>query len=141
MNDNKEIYKMIQNHLAYTDEEMKMFQDNPRNQLVMSKTPELMSKTIVMEVVNSHGCASQHKVGDKFIFDGAGNLLTKLNPSKVCIFALHSLSALIYGVQELIYADVDPNKICFNRVGCHDVGVRCGGWGNIVMEVKVEDRK
>jgi hypothetical protein len=26
-------------------------------------------------------------------------------------------------------------------VGCHDVGVRCGGWGNIVMEIKVEERE
>jgi hypothetical protein len=29
----------------------------------------------------------------------------------------------------------------FKRFGCPDVGVRCGGWGHIVMEVKVEDRK
>ena len=29
----------------------------------------------------------------------------------------------------------------FNRVGCFDVGVRCGGWGRIVFEVRMEDRK
>jgi hypothetical protein len=29
----------------------------------------------------------------------------------------------------------------FRRVGCFDVGVRCGGWGHIVMELKMEDRR
>jgi hypothetical protein len=24
---------------------------------------------------------------------------------------------------------------------CHDVGVRCGGWGHIVTEFRMEDRK
>jgi hypothetical protein len=28
----------------------------------------------------------------------------------------------------------------FNRVGCFDVGVRCGGWGHIALEIRVEDR-
>ena len=36
---------------------------------------------------------------------------------------------------------VDPNETRFKRVGCFDVGVRCGGWGHIVMELKVEDRR
>ena len=140
MKANDEYYQLIQKHLDYSDEEMTLFFENPRNQKVLEKTPELMSKTIVMKVVESHGCNSQHKVGDRIVFDGAGNLLTKLNPSKVCIFALHSMSGLIFGVHELIYAGVDPNQIYFNRTGCHDVGVRCGGWGNIVLEVQVEDR-
>jgi hypothetical protein len=35
---------------------------------------------------------------------------------------------------------VDPNEMRFNRVGCFDVGVRCGGWGHIALEIRVEDR-
>lgn len=42
---------------------------------------------------------------------------------------------------ELFYAGVDPNGMRFRRVGCFDVGVRCGGWGHIVMELKMEDRR
>jgi len=38
-------------------------------------------KLNITRVVDSKGCNSQHKVGDKFYFDGAGNLLTKLSPS------------------------------------------------------------
>jgi hypothetical protein len=41
----------------------------------------------------------------------------------------------------LFYAGVDANDIRFKRVGCGDVGLQCGGWGHIVMELKVEDRE
>jgi hypothetical protein len=29
----------------------------------------------------------------------------------------------------------------FKRTACHDVGLDCGGWGRVVLEIKVEDRK
>ena len=46
-----------------------------------------------------------------------------------------------YSDEELqIYAGADSNKVLFHRVGYHDMGVRCCGWGNIVMEIKVEER-
>lgn len=135
-----ETTRLIQNHLGYTDEEMQIFIDNPRNMDVLNKAAELMGKTIVIEIVEAHGCNSRHKAGDKFYFDGAGNLITKLNPKRICIFALNPIAALIFGAHEMIYAGVDPNSMRFKRTGCFDTGVRCGGWGRIVMEIKVEDR-
>ena len=137
----KTVWDAMQARLGYSDEEMKLFQENPRNEDVMSKAMALMNKTIVFEVVKSHGCNSQHKVGDKIYFDGAGNLLTTLGPKRICIYALGAMEKLIYGANELFYAGVDPNDLRFKRVGCFDVGVQCGGWGNIVMEIRVEDRK
>jgi uncharacterized repeat protein (TIGR04076 family) len=135
------IWKVIQQHLGYSDEDMKLFRENPRNEVVMSKAAELMNKTIILEVVKSHGCNSQHKVGDQFHFDGAGNLLTKKSPSRICVYAMNAISGLIFASNEMIYAGADPNDMCFKRCGCFDVGVKCGGWGRIVMELKVEDRK
>ena len=133
-------WKIMQKHLGYNDEEMAAFRDNPRNADVLSKSPGLMGKTIIVEVVDSHGCNSLHKVGDKFYFDGAGNLLTKLCPKKVCVYALNAAAGLIFTSNELIYAGVDPNEMRFKRAGCFDVGVQCGGWGRIVLEVSVKDR-
>jgi|SRR5208283_2191616 len=141
MNIDEGVWKYIQNHLGYSDLEMDKFKENPNNEQILSKVPELLNKTIVAEVVKSHGCNSQHKVGDKFYFDGAGNLLTGLCPKRICIYALKSFATLIYGANELIYAGINPNDLRFKRVGCHDVGVECGGWGNIVLEIRVEDRK
>ena len=135
------MWKMIQERLGYTDEEMEVFRQNPRNEDVLSKAPALMNKTIIIEVVESHGCNSEHKPGDKFYFDGAGNLITKLCPKRICIYALSAAANLIFASNELFYAGVDPNEMRFKRTGCFDVGVQCGGWGHIVMELKVKDRK
>ena len=133
-------WKLLKDHLGYTDEEVRTFRGNPRNVDVLSKAPALLGKTIVLEVVESHGCNSQHKVGDKFTFDGAGNLLTKRCPKKVCIYALNAATSMIFASNELFYAGVDPNEMRFRRAACFDVGVQCGGWGRIVLELSVKDR-
>ncbi|MFQ6676883.1 MAG: hypothetical protein ACE5D0_01065 [Fidelibacterota bacterium] len=59
-------WKLMKKRLGYTVEEMKKFKDNPRNEDILSKAPELFDKTIIAEVVDSHGCNSEHKAGDKF---------------------------------------------------------------------------
>jgi uncharacterized repeat protein (TIGR04076 family) len=138
----EETWKTIQKHLGYTDEEMEIFRTDPRNEDALSKTGLMLSKTIVAEVIEAYGCDSGHKPGDKLYFDGLGvSLLTKMCPGKTCIFALHAVALAMPAVSELIYAGVDPNTMRFKRFGCSDVGVRCGGWGHIVLEVRVEDRK
>jgi uncharacterized repeat protein (TIGR04076 family) len=134
------VWKFYQNLLGYTDEELKKFRGNPSNEDVISKAPALTKRTIVFEVVASHGCASQHKVGDKFYFDGSGNLITKLSPKKICISALTAMAPLITAANELCYAGVDSNELRFRRTGCHDVGLQCGGWGHVAFEIKVEER-
>ena len=137
----EEVITRIKENLGYDDDEMKIFLENPRNEDILSKALTLVNKTIVIEVVESHGCASQHKVGDKFYFDGSGNLLTKLCPKKICIFELSEVDTLLFGVSEIFFAVINPNEIRFKRAGCFDVGLKCGGWGKIVMEIRVEKRK
>jgi hypothetical protein len=135
----EETWRFMQRHLGYDDEEMALFRANPRNADVLAKAPELAKKTIIAEVVESHGCNSGHKVGDRLVFDMIGNLLTSKCPRRICFGPLQALTPLIYATSELAYAGVDPN-LRFPRVGCGDVGVRCGGWGHIVLEMRVEDR-
>jgi uncharacterized repeat protein (TIGR04076 family) len=131
----------FQKHLGYNGEEMKQFRENPRNEDVLSKTAVMLNKTIVAEIIESHGCDSGHKVGDKIYFDGRGvSLLAKLGPSRICIFALHSIALAMPALAELLYAGINPNEMRFKRFGCPDVGIKCGGWGHIVMELSIEDR-
>ena len=127
--------------LGYTDEELEEFKKNPNNEDVVSKAPALMDRTIVFEVTASHGCASQHKVGDKFYFDGSGNLLTKKSPKRICLSALTAMAPLMAAANELFYAGVDSNELRFKRTACHDVGLDCGGWGRMVLEIGVEAKK
>lgn len=135
------VWKLAQRCLGYTDEELATFRENPRNEDVLSKGGLLMNTMIVADVVESHGCNSRHKVGDRFYFDGAGNLLTDLCPKKVCVHVLSAAATLIFAANELLYAGVDPNDMRFKRAGCIDVGLQCGGWGRIVVEISVEERE
>jgi uncharacterized repeat protein (TIGR04076 family) len=140
MIDNR-MWKIMQRRLKYTDEEFEQFKADPRNADVLSKTAELTKKIIVLEVVASHGCNSGYKVGDKLYFDGAGNLLTKMCPERVCGYSLNAALMMVYAANEMIYAGVDPNEMRFKRASCFDVGLECGGWGKVVLELRVEDRE
>ncbi|MFH0823808.1 MAG: hypothetical protein V2B18_13750 [Pseudomonadota bacterium] len=138
---NNEAWAQLQKHMGYSDDEMELFRSDPKNAEILMKGAEFMDKTIVAEVVESHGCFSGHLKGDKFYMDPAGNLITKLCPKKMCIYAVAALKHSVFAVGELLYAGVDPNQMKFKRTGCFDVGLQCGGWGRVVMEVGIEDRK
>ena len=133
-----DMLKIVQAHQGYDDEEMVSFQENPRTKGIVSKLPDLLSTRFTMEVIKSHGCGAQHKVGDKIYFDGFGCLTQNPSEQRICAFAISAVSQLIWTAQELIYADVDPNNMRLNRVGCLDVGVKCGGLGNVIFEFKAE---
>jgi uncharacterized repeat protein (TIGR04076 family) len=134
------IWRVMQKRLGYSDEEMVQFKADPRNADVISRGADLADQRIVLEVVESHGCNSRHQVGDRFIFDAFGNLLTGLCPEKVCAYSLSSALMMVFAANEMLYAGIDPNEIRFKRAGCFDVGLQCGGWGRVVLELKVEDR-
>jgi len=141
MDKKKNMVDFFQEHLDYNDEEINDFMKNPRNQKILAKAPELLKKTIIFEVIESHGCNTQHKKGDKIYFDGQGNLLTKLSPKRICIFAMGAMEKAIFAAHEMFYAGLDPNDMLFKRGGCADIGIKCGGWGKIIMEFRMEDRK
>jgi hypothetical protein len=45
---------------------------------------------------------------------------------------------MIHSANEMLYAGVDAHEIRFNRARCFDVGIECGDWGRIVLELKIE---
>ena len=140
MSIDERMWKVVQRRFGYSDEEMRIFKENPRNAEVLVKGAELKDTVFVLEVVESHGCNSRHKVGEKFYVDGAGNLLIDRCSKNICIQALGAAATLIFTAQELIYAGVDANTMSFNRTGCMDVGIKCGGWGRVVLELRAETK-
>ena len=136
-----QVWTMMQETLGYNEEEIEQFRQNPRNVKVVSKAMEMRAKTFVFEVVKSKGCLAGHKEGTKVFFTGNGLLISKWAPPRICTYALPMMTQMIFAMQELIYAGVDPNELCFNRAGCFDVGLKCGGWGNVVIEGRVLDRE
>lgn len=134
----EKIWESFQQAMGYSNAEIEEFKKDPKKVKVVGKLPELNSKKIVAEVTHARGCAAGHKVGDKFIMNAAGFLLTKVNPENICIYALSSLAMFPAIVTDRISEGLDPNGMIYDRVGCVDVGLECGGWGKVVMKVYVE---
>lgn len=137
-NNDDRILKIIQKRFGYNVDEIAQFKSDPRNIELIKRYKEFNDTRFILEVVESKGCNSHHRVGDKFYFDFAGNILTDLCPSKVCGYSLNSAMMMIFTANEMLYAGVDPNIIRFKRSSCFDVGIECGGWGRIVLELKIE---
>jgi len=127
--------KTLQNRFNYSDEQLQMFFENPRNLEVLSKYNELKNTILVLTVVESHGCNSKHNVGDQIYFDGAGNILTSYSPEKICSYALNNALLMIFAANEFIYSGISPTNIQFKRCSCFDVGISCGGMGQITLEL------
>jgi len=136
-----QLWSFMQQRLGYSDEEMERFRDDPRNSHVLRTGFEMAQKTIVFEVVRSKGCNALHEVGQRFFFTADGQMLTRMNPERVCAFLMPNMTTAIFAIGEMMYAGVDPNEMRFCRSGCFDVGLDCGGWGNVVLEAKVLDRE
>ena len=124
--------------LGYTDAQWETWKRNPRNLKVAENLGNFQSYKVVAQVTNSYGCAAGHKVGDRIVFGADGTLLSKENPDKVCFGALSPLNPYLLLVFEKIAKGEDPTQIAFNKIHCVDVGVDNGGWGEVVLEVKVE---
>ena len=73
----EQMLRIIQRKFGYGDNELEIFKNNPRNIDLINRRKELSKTTFVLEVIESKGCNSNHRVGEKFYFDYAGNILTK----------------------------------------------------------------
>lgn len=135
----EEMWGFLQKHLGYSNEEMDSFKKDARWQKAVSKTPVMVNKTIVFEVVESKNCNIQHKIGDRFYFSAAGYMLAHKGPKKVCPFLMPAMARLVALVMERFYEGVDPLPL-FYRGHCDDVGFKCGGWGTVVIETRIEDK-
>ena len=132
------VLEMMKQTLGYSDEEWEEWKAEPRNMRMAERMPDFMRYRVVVEVLESRGCAMQHKPGDKFYFNGSGALLCNKGVSPICAGALSPVLPFAWMVLDKIGAGLDPTKYSFNRVRCIDVGLHNGGWGEILMEARVE---
>ncbi|MEW6185752.1 MAG: hypothetical protein AB1585_08450 [Thermodesulfobacteriota bacterium] len=134
----EEIWSRFQKYMGYTDEEMKIFRSDPKKVKMVTETPEFAKARVIAEVIESHGCHAQHKVGDRFVMTAGGQIITEACPRRMCLSALGPLSNLLPAISERLLAKSDPDCAAFNIVQCTDVGLDKGGWGKILMKVYIE---
>ena len=135
--DVEEIWRRFQKHMGYTDEEMKLFRSDPEKVRMVTQTPDFVKSRIIAEVIHSQGCHARHKVGDRFVMNAGGQLITGECPGKMCMFALGPVSRVLPVIFERLVTKSDPNGERFNIVQCTDVGLDQGGWGKVLMKVYV----
>jgi hypothetical protein len=97
--------------------------------------------SIVAEVVEARHCNSGHKVGQRLVLDVDGNFITKLCPSRICVYLASQLAIPVALINERLSENLDPNDFHFMRyVKCPDAGVECLGYGEVKLRIQVVPR-
>jgi len=130
--------EFLKDMLGYTDTQWETWKSNPRNFERARGGLDFGKYKLVAEVTSAYGCGAGHKIGDKIVFSG-GELLSKENPERICFGLLSVISPYVQLVMERVFNGEDPTKIAFNRTHCPDVGVDHGGWGEVILDVKMEN--
>lgn len=128
--------------VGYTNTDLKNFQDqDPRVRLMEKIAAEAARFSIEAVVVQAKHCNSGYKPGDRFVLDVDGNLISKLCPKRLCVYAVSQLVVPVALINERLSEGLSPNEFHFmSSVKCLDVGVDCGGYGGIMMKVSVVPR-
>ena len=135
------LVEIIKKRLALEGEELTAVLENPKYQRLFENAAKGSRYRLVAKVVESKGCHSGHAVGQRLIFDSAGNLMTRESPDRICAFLMPNLAVLINAFFENLMNGRNPNEVMFNRTGCFDVGPMCGGWGHVKVEMQAVVRE
>ncbi len=136
------VLKRFAERVGYTEADLEHFQAGDPRLRQMEKLGRAAARySIVAEVVEARHCNSGYKPGDRFVLDVDGNFITKLCPSRLCVYAISQLAILVALINERLSEGLDPNQFHFmHQVRCLDVGVECAGYGEVRFEVKVVPR-
>ena len=122
----EEMLKGLQLHLGYSDEEMERFKKGKfAKVLPVMASPSIQGKTMVIEVVESHGCAEGQKVGDKLYFTGCSNLDPQRS-SRWCGYNMSHITNFVNLCHNMILQGIDPNVMYSNHFSCMDCGSKYG---------------
>jgi uncharacterized repeat protein (TIGR04076 family) len=126
--------------LGYSDTQWEKWKSNPENFRIAKGGLDFLKYKLIAEVTSAYGCAAGHKVGDTIVFSG-GELLTKENPERICFGLLSAINPYVQLAMERVFNGEDPTTIAFPHTHCPDVGVDHGGWGEVIVKVRVEKVK
>jgi uncharacterized repeat protein (TIGR04076 family) len=134
----KKTLKRYAARVGYSEAEMAEIKEgDPRLRQINELARVAAKYSIVAEVVKARHCNSGYKVGDKFVLDVDGNFITKLCPGRLCVYLLSQMTIPVALINERFSEGLDPNQFHFtHQVRCPDTGVECGGYGEVMVEIK-----
>lgn len=128
--------------VGYTREQLALFTPgDPRARQIIALGRVAGQYSIQAQVVEACHCNSGYQVGDTFMLDVDGNLIPKLCPKRLCVYLVSQMVLPVALINERLGQGLDPNQTHFAmRVRCPDVGVECGGYGQVAVQVSVVPR-
>jgi uncharacterized repeat protein (TIGR04076 family) len=138
----KKALKRFGELVGYTEGDLQHFQAGDPRVRQMEKLGRAAARySIAAEVIKSRNCNSGYRVGDRFILDVDGNFIPKFCPSRLCVYLISQMAIPVALINERLSEGLEPNQFHFmHQVRCLDVGVECGGYGEVRFEVKVVPR-
>ena len=124
----------FQQNMGYSDQEMAEFKADPRRRRAAETLVEANRKTVVAEVVASHGCAAGFKCGDTIEVSVAG----VVKSTNVCLFALAPMTIHAAMAFDRVMEGLDPDGMWFNHFSCQDACFCNGSWGQVNFKVTVK---
>jgi len=139
----EEKLKRYAKRVSYTETEMESFRESGHRIRQIDRLSDAAPLySIVAEVVEARHCNSGHKVGQRLILDVDGSFISKLCPSRMCVYLLSQLAIPVALINERLSEGLEPNDFHFMRhVRCPDVGVECLGYGEVKLKVEIVPRK
>lgn len=127
-------WRKFQEILGYTDKELEICRSHPKKVRALEEGAKFVSHHMIIDVVEAHNCAMGYKVGDRFVVDGGGALITDQCPPRLCVAAIAAFKTLQDRMWQAFYDG--KSEVLHDTVHCPDVGIREGGWGMITMRIR-----
>lgn len=138
-----EIREWLKANWHYTDEEIDSLTAKQRRWFLALRDPkviELLRKgRMIAEVVESRNCFIGLKPGDRYVFTTGGFLVPEESPRRPCLWAMAPMVPFTYTFYEFMLRGEEP-KLQYDRVRCLDVGLECGGSGEVLFKIYYQER-
>ena len=130
--------RKLKENAGWTEEELDSL--SPKQWVFLDREHKLRHYKIIAEVIRVEDhCELRPKIGDKFVFTGAGMLVTEESTfPAICITALAGIFPFIYIIIDRILAGLDANEIWRDQVSCLDSNLQDGGLGRVVFKIYCE---
>ena len=132
-------WKILQERAGFTDEELAIHRSFPENVKAKEESPLLAKNHVVIEVIEAKHCIAGYKKGDTFRVDASGCLIKNECPPVLCTGAIFAFKPLVHYAWQAFFDGC--TQIFHNTIKCPDVGVHCGGTGQIIMRAHAVKRE
>lgn len=135
---NEPIKDVLRNALGYSDEQLRIIEENPKQFEMAEILPVLVSKKMVATCIEAENCGL-HKIGDKLVFNASGYMIKDETSERPCLWAISNLLPLSYILYDRVASGLDPSGMHFEYISCPDTGCKYGGFGTAMFKISIED--